>query len=109
MAGRVKSPLFGRIHRIRVIRVRCSDRKKAHPNPPVGHGNDRASFQSSVMLGQSSFQMSTHILWTHISQAKDDNAGQSASTGSHQLSKVEIVGEHDTLLVVGLLKDRGIG
>jgi hypothetical protein len=45
--------------------------------------------------------MSIHVLRPHIAEPKYDNAGQIILTCSHQVAKIQVMGEQNSLFVKG--------
>jgi hypothetical protein len=55
------------------------------------------------MLGDNTVQRAIHAVGMHIAEAKRDHTGQPGSTRSDQLPEAEVVDQHNTSLLTGLL------
>jgi hypothetical protein len=55
------------------------------------------------MLADNALQRAIHAVGMHIAEAKRDHTGQPGSTRGDQLSEAEVVNQHNTSLLAGLL------
>jgi len=80
-----------------------AERQTTHPHLPPSDTDHCPVFKGFAMLGENALQRAIHAIGMHIAEAKRDHTGQRGPTRGNQLPEAEVVHQHNTSFLAGLL------